>query len=158
MILYTTSEKYLPSFKINHLDNNSIANLAEIDSFELPTAHFRKMEYNIIWIRYKIRKDEFTVEDAMAHSDAVSTLNGGKPAHLIIDFRESEISFSTEAREYFAKNPDHSKLRKSQALILKGLAQKIVANFYLKFHRPNCPVQYFTDAGSAFKWILNLGT
>ncbi len=131
--------------------------LAEIDAIELPTAHFIKMERNIIWVRYKVWPEEFTVDHALAHTKALSVFNGGKPAHMVIDFRDSEVRFSSEAREYFAKNPEHSKLRKSQALIVKGLAQKIVANFYLKFHQPNCPVQYFTDSESALKWILKLG-
>ncbi len=130
--------------------------LPQLDTYELPTAHFVRLENHIVWVRYKALDDEVTIEQARKHTEAINLLGGGQPMHVIIDFRDIALTFSNEARAYFASDEQHSALRLSQALILDSLAQRIVGNFYLKFNRPNCPARIFARPEEAVKWIRSL--
>jgi hypothetical protein len=101
-------------------------------------------------------EDEITLAQAERHTKTLGELDGGFPKHLIIDFRGTEVSFSNEAREYFARNQQHREKRKSQAIVIDTLAQRLVANFYLKFNRPDCPVSIFQTIDQALNWVKGL--
>lgn len=133
-----------------------IADAEVAEHIDLPTAELIRLDDGVVWICYKDVEDEITVEQAQATSEALERITGGAPVHLIIDFRGTNVAFSNEAREYFAKSAKHSKVRKSQALIIEGLGHKIVANFYMNFNRPNCPVSLFTDPKEALAWTREL--
>ncbi len=137
-------------------EKSILPDLAEIDSVDASTAHFTKLEHNIIWIRYKVIADEFDIQEARNHTEIIEALNNLKSAHLVLDYRFADLSYSNEARNYFAQDERHAKIRLSQAFVLQSLAHKIVANFYLKFHRPSCPARIFNDPEDAVKWILTL--
>ena len=87
-----------------------------------------------------------------------TSLNGDNKPLWVIDgiILEDMVNISNEARDYFAHNKAHSKLRLSQAIVIDGLAQKIVGNFYKNFHRPACPVELFSNEEDAIKWIRSL--
>lgn len=42
----------------------------------------------------------------------------------------------------------------ADAIVIKSLAQKIVGNFYLKFHRPVKPTKIFNNIEDASIWLL----
>ena len=42
----------------------------------------------------------------------------------------------------------------ADAFVIKSLAQKIIADFYLKFHRPMRPTKVFNSRRQAVKWLL----
>jgi hypothetical protein len=126
------------------------------DLINLPTATFRKLKNDVILVKYKQRDEEFSLEDAKRHTEAVHRLDGGKPKHIILDFRGVDVQFSNEARDYFAAGSKHSPLRKSQSIVINSLAHKIVANFYMKFNKPDCPVRIFETPAEAEAWIKTL--
>ncbi len=133
-----------------------IPGVAQLDELDLPTAHFIRLEGEVVWVRYKNVKEEITVAEARKHTEALKQLNGGKPLHIILDFRGIFVTFSNESRAYFAKSADHALLRKSQAMILGNLAQRIVANFYLRFNKPSCPAKVVSSPEEAIIWFKNL--
>ena len=126
------------------------------ECIDLPFAQLMKLNDNIVWIRYKDFDEEVGIVEAQMSSEALERLTGTKQVHLIIDFRETHIAFTNEARDFFAQSESHSKKRKSQALIIGGLAHKLVANFYMNFNRPNCPVAIFDDPQKALDWTRQL--
>lgn len=123
---------------------------------ETDTAHFYLLEGDIVWIRYKEFEEEFGLSEAMKHTEVLESLNEGCPVHVVADFRGLDVSFSHEAREYFAGSDAHGSVRISQAIILSGLAHKIVANFYLKFNKPACPARIFYNPNDALAWTDRL--
>ena len=137
---------------INHKD----ISLKELKSVELPSAKFSELENDIVLIVYKDSPDEIDLVDAKQHTETIYEMRDGRPCHIILCFLKAQVVFSNAAREYFARNPKHSAIRLSQAFIIEGLAQKIVANFYKTFHKPDCPVELFADLPSALKWTLSL--
>lgn len=135
-------------------NNNGINERKVID---LPSAVISELDDNIVRIRYKESGEEIELKQAKQHTVAIAKLQNGRPCHLIINFLNSQIIISNEARNYFAHNKRHAELRLSQAIVIDGLAQKIVGNFYKNFHRPDCPVELFSNEEDAIKWIHSLG-
>lgn len=129
-------------------------NIKVVGRSDLPTATFYKLEAGVVYIRYKPFEGEFDLNDAKRHTKALESLVGSQGQHIILDFRGVNPAFSNEAREHFAKGQVHSPLRKSQAIVIDGLAQKIVANFYMKFNKPDCPVEIFNNPEDALKWSI----
>jgi len=44
----------------------------------------------------------------------------------------------------------------ADAFVIRSLAQKIVINFYLKFHKPHKPTRVFNKTNEAIKWLLSI--
>lgn len=130
--------------------------LKELNSVELPSARFVELERDIVKIIYKDSGEEIDLEQAKSHTETLFELRNGKPCHIILCFLEAEVVFSNAARDYFARDSQHSSIRLSQAIIIEGLAQKIVANFYKSFHKPDCPVELFSNLRDAVNWTLSL--
>ena len=135
---------------INHTE------LMELRTLELPTATIVEMERDIVKILYKDLDDEMDIEAAKEHTNAICDLRNNKPCHIILNFLNVNVVFSNQARDHFASDPKYSAIRLSQAMVIEGLAQKIVANFYRSFHKPNCPVEFFSNENDAVEWTLSL--
>lgn len=123
---------------------------------ETETARFYLLEGDVVWIRYNETEEEFGLAEAKRHTEVLDSLNDGNPVHVVVDFRGLDIAFTPESREYFAASDAHGSVRASQAIILSGLAHKIVANFYLKFNKPACPARIFYNPEDAFSWTDKL--
>lgn len=130
--------------------------LIELRTLELPTATLVELERDIVKVLYNDVDDEIDLESAKEHTDAICQLRNNKPCNIILNFLDVNVVFSNEARDHFATDPKYSAIRLSQAMVIEGLAQKIVANFYKSFHKPNCPVEFFSNEKDALEWTLSL--
>lgn len=61
------------------------------------------------------------------------------------------IRFPKEVMEYMSDNP-YIKYQLSNALLIKGLAQRILGNFYLNISRPKVKTKLFTNLQEALRW------
>ncbi|MCO6501201.1 MAG: hypothetical protein J5I47_12610 [Vicingus serpentipes] len=77
----------------------------------------------------------------------------GNPFVVIIDARDVDSTVSREAREFLSKNELVLPIRKAQAIVVNNLHTKLLANFYMKFHKPINPIKVFSDYASAYQWI-----
>jgi hypothetical protein len=69
---------------------------------------------------------------------------------LIVD--EGIISVENSAWKLFAS--DHGTSRTSAgAFLLQSVYSRILANFFLKFIKPNVPVQVFSNKKKALEWL-----
>ncbi len=135
-----------------------VNNIQIAESVDLPFASYILLADNIVWVRYKTYDKEIGLEEAIQSTDAVSRLTRDLPVSIIIDVRGCYINFSNEAREYFARDANYTEKRKSQALVIDGLAHKLVANFYMRFNRPTCPVAVFENPQEALEWTRKIRT
>jgi len=76
--------------------------------------------------------------------------NQKKCLQLIVAGKYSNVS--KEAREFMALE-ESVRFSIAEAYILQSLAQKIVANFFLRFNTPKAPTRMFTNRESAEKWL-----
>lgn len=83
--------------------------------------------------------------------DATGILTGGKK-YPQITIAGKYTSITREARDFIATD-ESVKYNSAEAYIIQSLAQRILANFYLKFSVPKVPTKVFTDRGKAEEWI-----
>jgi hypothetical protein len=80
-------------------------------------------------------------------SEATSLAEGNEYVILFDANRSGNISF--EAREEFAR----SKKRKAVAIVTNSLANKLVGNFFINFHKPISSSRIFNDEETALEWL-----
>lgn len=83
--------------------------------------------------------------------NAIGELTGGKKA-LILNVAGKNTTATSAARNHSA-GPEGSKFTIADAFVTNSLAQKILANFYLNFHKPSVPTKMFDDSGKAIEWL-----
>ena len=66
---------------------------------------------------------------------------------------DNSVTFSHDAREYFKQN-EQSFPKICDAFVMKSLAHKLIANFYLKFNKPVYPSKVFSNMADAETWCL----
>jgi hypothetical protein len=77
----------------------------------------------------------------------------GKKHPYIYYTEDNSVTFSHDVREYF-KQHEQSFPKICDALVVKSLAQKLIANFYLKFNKPAYPTKVFNTMEDAETWCL----
>jgi len=96
------------------------------------------------------------LEDAIEIDNISYDLVEGKHFVTLADFRNIRSTINHEAREHFATNKKITDIRKGQAIVVNSLHTKLLANFYMKFHKPENPVKIFSDYDKAEKWIREI--
>lgn len=108
----------------------------------------------IIFVNFKDDKNEveFDFAEAKRQLEIVSFLTNGVKKHIIIDTSLSLLIPSKEAKNLLAEYP----MKKSEAIVVKHLHQRITASFFLKFaHKKNGhPFKLFTDQRKAYDWTI----
>ena len=99
--------------------------------------------------RVEIGKEE--ADQVIADSTAIT---GGEPSLVIWDGRGSEIIVDPEGRVTFAESDEAAKYRKAVAFVVDSLANRLSANFFVKFNKPPAPAAVFDDMDEARTWLL----
>lgn len=77
---------------------------------------------------------------------------GERQVKVTIDTRHLEfLKVPREVMDYMSNNP-YLKYQESNALLMNGLAQKILGNFYLNIMRPPVKTRLFTEQDSMLSW------
>ena len=63
---------------------------------------------------------------------------------------------NNDARNLFAVYPPLIKVRKAQALVVSNLPSKLLANFFIKYHKPVNPTKIFSDYDEALNWLKEI--
>jgi hypothetical protein len=121
-----------------------------IDEEDIGSVIYRLYENRIF---HAIIKNGERINLDMAHK-GVKFLkkNGGGEFYNIYEFT-SFSEMDPELREWAAK-PNENRYTYIDAIVISNLAQKIIANFYLKFNKPPKPTKIFSTTDKAVEWIL----
>ena len=92
-----------------------------------------------------------TLKDATEKIAMVVQLSGGIPRPLLVDATETK-SVAREAREAYAQAGKDGKVT-ALALVTGSVVSRIIANFFLNFHKPPIPVKLFNSRGPAKDWL-----
>ena len=95
-----------------------------------------------------IELDQNDAKEAIA--EAVR-LADGKYYTVLLDANVAG-DISHEARDEFAK----SKYRLAVAIVTTSLANKLLGNFFIKFHKPMSSSRIFSDEPSAIEWLRTI--
>lgn len=94
---------------------------------------------------------ELDIKEAKEIVDAIGKLTGGKKA-LVLNIGGKNTTATTAARNYSASEQG-IKFTIADAFVTLSLAQKILGNFYLNFHKPGIPTKIFDNSEEAIVWL-----
>lgn len=95
--------------------------------------------------------DEFKVSD-LSLLVAKQREMGAKRLPVLVICNEY-ASTNVELLNTLAKN-ENNPYSTADAFVIKSLAQKLLANFYFKFKKPERPTQFFNDIDKAKSWLM----
>ena len=85
--------------------------------------------------------------------NAIGELTEGKKA-LILNIAGKQTSANPDARQ-FSASAEGNRFTIADAFVVNGLAQKLIANFYINFHKPIVTTKIFNDVNLATEWLKN---
>ena len=89
------------------------------------------------------------LEDAVAATEAMSRLNGGRQQPLLVDTHDAGPQ-DRPARTEFARRGD---LVSAVALLVETPLSRMMGNFFLSVSKPVAPTRLFGDEVSAVAWL-----
>lgn len=102
---------------------------------------------------YKVsvnESEEFTVSDLKKLVNAQDELGGAKLPVLVLCAEHA--STNSELLTTISKNKNNP-YSKADAFVIKSMAQKILANFYIKINKPERPTKFFNNKDEAINWL-----
>lgn len=121
-----------------------------MEPIEHKTVTISKLTEDIILYVLK-DKSVIELEDSKKMYEETLRLMNGKKYAALIDAR-AETSLTKEAREWSQDHTLHKDLI-AQAIIVTSLANRIVGNFIIKFHKPVAPTRLFSSREKALEWL-----
>jgi hypothetical protein len=94
---------------------------------------------------------ELDAKETMEIIAASGELSGGKKA-LVLNVAGKNTSATSGAREESA-SAEGCRFTIADAFVTKSLAQKLLGNFYLNFHKPGVPTKIFNNEEEAVAWL-----
>ena len=102
---------------------------------------------------YEVRvfeNQDFTVDDLAKLVDAQKN-NGGVVLPVLV-ICENNVLADVILLSKLSQN-EYNPYSKADAFVLNSMAQKILANFYIKFNKPERPTKFFNNADEALIWL-----
>ncbi|MBW6483394.1 MAG: STAS/SEC14 domain-containing protein [Vicingaceae bacterium] len=96
---------------------------------------------------------EIEIQDAVEIDKAFIELLKGKEFSVLIDTQKRFSSITNEARNFFAKDPEILPFRKKIAIVVDNMPTKLLANFFIRFNKPQTPTRLFTNYDKAMSWL-----
>ncbi|CAG5082129.1 DUF7793 family protein [Parvicella tangerina] len=94
----------------------------------------------------------FDVEDTIKMVETTGSFANGKKFRMLI---KSDPNIQpTPAAQKYSSGAEGSKYKIADAFIVNNIAQKLIANFIIKFHRPVVPTKVFHHEEKAISWLL----
>ena len=125
-------------------------NFKLIDELDIGSVIYRLYDNKIFHAIIK-KGEKITMDMALNGVDFLNK-NGGGSFYNIYEF-SSFSEMEPELREW-ASQPNENGYTCVDAIVISNLAQKLIANFYLKFNKPPRPTKIFYDSDKAVEWIL----
>lgn len=94
------------------------------------------------------------LKESKSMNDAIGILSQGKVC-LVLIVADEFTQFDRDSSD-FSGSEEGQRFTIADALVVKSLSQKILANFYLKFDKPAKPTMIFTSEPEALAWLFSL--
>lgn len=97
-----------------------------------------------------INNEEILVSDIPAITGALRQMSGQKMPVLVVcpEFATT----NNEVLKFLSKN-ENFPLSKAGAYVVYSIAQRLMANFYLKINTPERPTKFFNNKEEAINWL-----
>jgi hypothetical protein len=94
---------------------------------------------------------ELDLKESIEICEAIGKITGGEKK-LILNIGGKNTSATSAARDHSASAAG-AKFTIADAFVTKSLAQKLMGNFYMNFHKPIVPTRMFDDVDKATEWL-----
>lgn len=128
--------------------NNAVSEIHEFDGYSI----FMRDD-NIIHLQFQ-NGFQGCATDARNMVNTFKKIKGEEKSALLIIYEEDNM-FSKEAREYISSD-EVSEVLRADAMVIKGLALRIIGNGYLKINKPKRPTRLFNSKDAAVEWLKQL--
>lgn len=120
----------------------------------LPSARLYKFDESIIEIKYT-PDYHVELEDVVEVEKAFIELSEGGNIYCLMNNAKQFNQFSQEAQKFLAAEASIVKERKmrASAVILDNLPNRILARFFLTFHKPSFKMKIFGNREDALDWL-----
>jgi hypothetical protein len=108
------------------------------------------IDNKIIHIHLK-SNTEISIKDAKEILDAMAVVGEGKKLPVFIDAGDF-VTIDEEARMFSASKTGNI-YTIADAIAVHNVAQKLIANFYLKNNHPKVPTKIFSNKHDALDWL-----
>lgn len=95
-------------------------------------------------------KEDFSVEDLKKLVNAQKELGGERLPVLVLC--SEHATTNSELLQSISKN-ENNPYSKADAFVIQSMAQKILANFYIKINKPERPTKFFNNKEEAIGWL-----
>lgn len=98
-------------------------------------------------------KDGHTVSPGEVHAMFEAAVEGrnGRKVLLVVSVGVGS-TLSNEARQY-ASSPESSKYIAADAIVVRDFGHQLTANVFVRYNKPQRPIQLFGDMDSALTWL-----
>jgi len=108
------------------------------------------VEDGILFIRL-LENSEIDIDESKLMQKKSLDITEGKKIVAMIDAR-AQIVVSKESREW-GSTAEAQKNMQAKAIIVNSMANRIVGNFIIKFHKPIAKTRLFSDEETALAWF-----
>lgn len=134
-------------------DKTKVSGVKHIQELDLGHSILRMRHDGIVQVNFG-NKTDLDVKEVREILAATGYLTQGKKA-LVMNVAGSQTSATSAARD-FAATEEAAIYTLAEAYIVNNLAQKIIGNFYVNFHKPTVPTKIFTNETTAVNWLMSL--
>ncbi len=124
-----------------------------IEEINLQHTVLRMRDDGIVQVNFN-DKLEIDTNEARDILNAQKELSKGKKV-LVLNVAGKQTTATSAARD-FAASDEATKYTLAEAYVVNNLAQKLVGNFYVNFHKPKAPTKIFTNETDAVNWLKSL--
>lgn len=121
--------------------------------FETNTTRVQLDEEGIMHVQFKAGEDVVMDDMLPMHDWICEQLKGGK--HFVLTVPEYGSTVDPEVRSW-ARSDERVMHIGADALVVKTLAHKLLANFYIKYNKPEHPTRVFSDEETALSWLREM--
>lgn len=113
-------------------------------------ATFSLIEEGILRIKL-LENSEIDIVESKAMQQVSLEMTKGKKFVALVDAR-TQVVVSKESREW-GSSEEGQKNMLAQAIIVDSLANKLIGNFIIQFHKPIAKTRLFADEREAIAWL-----
>lgn len=121
-----------------------------VKDMSIPEAIIILKSDGIVYCDYK-EGVELDVPLQMLMLDVFNELTEGKKVPFLIEGGLG-VTITKEARDNAIKIEDISPF-KATAVVVRNIAQALIANFFIKFNKPKSPYKVFNNKEEAIEWL-----
>jgi len=122
---------------------------------EIKCAKIDLIAKDVIYIKYGMDCD-VEIEDVKELDIKIRSYLNGLEVYSITDFSNQFILFTKEAQQFMAKEAGFIKQLLGSSIVINNLPTRLLARFFMSFHKPNYPVKIFATVDDAKDWIVEL--